>query len=89
MPQINSILLKFSSKGKQVLFLIKCHQGAKTAEKETEPLEVINTGSNLSVVKVTAQGDVTDQLRTVHQVCKKPAKREEEEDTKQNIDVNK
>lgn len=33
--------------------------------------------SNLAVVKVTTQGDVTDQLRPVHQICKEPAKGEE------------
>lgn len=50
----------------------------QAAKRETEPLEAVNTRSNLSVVKVTTQGDITDQLRTVHQVRKKSAKREEE-----------
>lgn len=47
--------------------------GKKTQFAESEPLA--HRLSNLAVVKVATQGDVTDQLGTVHQICEEPDER--------------
>lgn len=64
--------------------LAKCHYGALTRdtrlnESQKQSCRRLQAGSNLAVVEVTTQGDVTNQLRTVHQICKESAKREERE----------
>lgn len=33
------------------------------------------TDSNLAMMKVSTQGDISDKLRTVHQICQEPAKK--------------
>lgn len=40
---------------------------------ESEPLA--RRLSNLAVVKVATQGDVTDQLGAIHQICEEPDER--------------
>lgn len=40
-------------------------------------MQTLQAASYLPMVKVTAQGDVTDQLGTVHQISKEPANRRE------------
>lgn len=47
--------------------------------KESEPLA--HRLSNLAMVKVATQGDVTDQLGTVHQICEEPDEEEEEQNS--------
>lgn len=54
----------------------RCSSPSETCSvREMHKVSDVRQQSHLAMVKVATQGDVTDELGTVHQICKEPAKR--------------